>query len=82
MAQDKIFLTGALEDYQTAFRAVDTGGNGTISATELFQLFERLEHPVTYERLVAIMASYDVDQSGACGVGGRRGRRGGAAPHA
>ena len=27
-------------------RAVDSGGNGTISATELFQLFQRLDQPV------------------------------------
>ncbi len=28
-------------------RAVDAGGNGTISATELFQLFEKIGHPIT-----------------------------------
>jgi hypothetical protein len=29
-------------------RAADTGGNGTISSTELFQLFERLGHPIRW----------------------------------
>jgi hypothetical protein len=80
MAQDKIFMTGKLQEYRDAFRwgvgcnmfpcfcvemssltspptcpptfppthpphcrAVDSGGNGTISATELFQ---RLDQPV------------------------------------
>lgn len=30
-----------------ARRAVDAGGNGSVSPTELFHLFERMEHPVT-----------------------------------
>ena len=29
--------------------AVDTGGNGTVSATELYRLFEKLEQPITCE---------------------------------
>lgn len=64
MAQDNIFLSGKLSEYRDAFRAVDAGGNGTISATELYRLFERLEHPITYDQLVKIMERYDVDQSG------------------
>ncbi|KAL4440573.1 hypothetical protein ABPG75_003574 [Micractinium tetrahymenae] len=69
MAQDKIFLTGKLEEYRDAFRAVDAGGNGTISATELFQLFEKIGHPITYEKLVAVMEEYDVNQSGVLDFG-------------
>ncbi|KAL4423154.1 hypothetical protein ABPG77_007807 [Micractinium sp. CCAP 211/92] len=69
MAQDKIFLAGKLEEYREAFRAVDAGGNGTISATELFQLFEKIGHPITYEKLVSVMEKYDVDQSGVIDFG-------------
>lgn len=35
-------------------RAVDTGGNGKISATELFKLFERLEQPIRHVVCVAL----------------------------
>ncbi|KAL4423152.1 hypothetical protein ABPG77_007805, partial [Micractinium sp. CCAP 211/92] len=69
MAQDKIFLAGKLEEYREAFRAVDAGGNGTISATELYQLFETIGHPITYEKLVAVMEDYDVDHSGVIDFG-------------
>eukprot|EP00887_Chlorella_sp_A99_P002293 scaffold10.g2293.t1 len=64
MAQDKIFLQGQLTEYRKAFNSVDAGGNGTISATELYKLFERLEHPISYEKLVRVMEQYDVNQSG------------------
>lgn len=37
-----------LEEYQAAFRGVDAGGNGTISATELFHLFQKLDHPIRW----------------------------------
>ncbi|KAI3431308.1 hypothetical protein D9Q98_004367 [Chlorella vulgaris] len=64
LGQDKIFLTGKLEEYCTAFKAADSGGDGTISATELFQLFQQLGNPVSYEKLVKIFEAYDVDASG------------------
>ena len=37
---------------------------GKIGATQIAQLFEHLGHPLTYEKLVEIMAQYDVDHSG------------------
>lgn len=69
MAQDKIFLEGKLQEYRDAFRAVDAGGNGSISATELYQLFQKLGHPITYDKLVKVMEQYDVDQSGVIDFG-------------
>ena len=38
-------------------RAVDEGGNGSISPTELFQLFQRLEHPIRWGLLLMATAS-------------------------
>lgn len=64
MAQDNIFLTGKLQEYSKAFKAVDAGGDGSIGATELFRLFEKLGNPVSYDKLVKIMEQYDKDQSG------------------
>lgn len=59
-----MLLEGKLEEYRTAFNAVDNGGNGTISATEIAQLFESLGTPLSYDKLVRMMAKYDVDKSG------------------
>lgn len=65
MSQDQIFLTGKLQEYRNAFRLVDAGGNGSIGATELYQLLKRLGNPVSYDKLVRIMETYDTNQSGA-----------------
>lgn len=59
-----MLLEGKLEEYRAAFNAVDNGGNGTISATEIAQLFESLGTPLSYDKLVRMMATYDVDKSG------------------
>lgn len=59
-----MLLEGKLEEYRAAFNAVDNGGNGTISATEIAQLFESLGTPLSYDKLVRVMATYDVDKSG------------------
>ena len=61
---DGVLLEGKLEEYRTAFNAVDNGGNGTISATEIAQLFESLGTPLSYDKLVRMMAKYDIDKSG------------------
>ena len=37
---------------------------GKIGASELAELFQNLGHPLTYERLVEVMRTYDVDHSG------------------
>jgi Ca2+-binding EF-hand superfamily protein/thiol-disulfide isomerase/thioredoxin len=69
MSLDNVFLLGKLEEYREAFKAVDVGGNGSVSPTELYKLLERMEQPITYEKLVKIMEKYDVDQSGVIDFG-------------
>lgn len=65
LAQDKVFLTRALREYREAFNAFDKGGNGTVSPTELFQLFTKLESPLKdYDRICKLMDKYDVDGNG------------------
>lgn len=63
LTADGILLSGMLDDYRVAFSAVDSGGNGRISATELAQLFESLGTPLSYDRLVKVMAKYDLDNN-------------------
>ncbi|EFJ46357.1 hypothetical protein VOLCADRAFT_105559 [Volvox carteri f. nagariensis] len=64
IAYDGILLEGALSEYESAFKAVDKSGNGTIGATELGQLFAKLGNPVSPEKLVDLMQEYDKDDSG------------------
>lgn len=64
LAQDGILLEGTLEEYENAFKAVDSSGNGTIGANELAELFGKLGQPVSMEKLVEIMQKYDKDESG------------------
>lgn len=45
-------------------RAVDLSGNGTVGATELYHLFERMGNPISYEKLVRVFEVYDVDDTG------------------
>ncbi|PNH02827.1 putative calcium-binding protein CML25, partial [Tetrabaena socialis] len=61
---DGMLLEGALNDYESAFKAVDLSGNGTIGATELGQLFAKLGNPMSPEKLVELMQVYDKDDSG------------------
>eukprot|EP00197_Chlamydomonas_leiostraca_P003884 CAMPEP_0202867274 /NCGR_PEP_ID=MMETSP1391-20130828/9073_1 /ASSEMBLY_ACC=CAM_ASM_000867 /TAXON_ID=1034604 /ORGANISM="Chlamydomonas leiostraca, Strain SAG 11-49" /LENGTH=362 /DNA_ID=CAMNT_0049547303 /DNA_START=21 /DNA_END=1109 /DNA_ORIENTATION=+ len=61
---DGLLLDGKLSEYEAAFNAVDSSGNGTIGATELAQLFSMLGNPVSFEKLVDIMQEYDKDESG------------------
>ncbi|GLC40129.1 hypothetical protein PLESTB_000880200 [Pleodorina starrii] len=61
---DGILLEGTLAEYESAFKAVDKSGNGTIGATELGQLFASLGNPVSPEKLVDLMQEYDKDDSG------------------
>ncbi len=43
-----------LKEYEEAFRAVDSSGNGTIGGTELAQLFKSLGTPLSYENLAEV----------------------------
>ncbi|GFR52365.1 hypothetical protein Agub_g14924 [Astrephomene gubernaculifera] len=61
---DGILLEGTLAEYESAFKAIDKSGNGTIGATELGQLFAQLGSPVSPEKLVDLMQMYDKDDSG------------------
>ncbi|KXZ48459.1 hypothetical protein GPECTOR_27g629 [Gonium pectorale] len=64
IAYDGILLEGTLAEYESAFRGVDKSGNGTIGATELGALFAQLGNPMSPERLVELMQTYDKDDSG------------------
>lgn len=61
---DGILLDGKLSEYEQAFAAIDTSGNGTIGATEIAALFQQLGQSMSYERLVEVFQRYDLDQSG------------------
>lgn len=61
---DGILLDGKFSEYEDAFNAVDSSGNGTIGATELAKLFAELGQPLSMEKLVDIMQQYDKDESG------------------
>jgi Ca2+-binding EF-hand superfamily protein len=65
LANDKVLLARALSEYRAAFDAVDTGGNGTISPTELYRILAALDSPLKdYERIVRLMERYDLDGNG------------------
>uniref|UniRef100_A0A061SGG2 Ef-hand domain-containing thioredoxin n=1 Tax=Tetraselmis sp. GSL018 TaxID=582737 RepID=A0A061SGG2_9CHLO len=64
MMQDRIILEGKLEEYEAAFRAVDTSGNGTVGATEIAELFDSIGQPMSYMQLFRVMEKYDKDGSG------------------
>lgn len=61
---DGVLLDGQLTEYESAFKAADAGGSGTISATELADLLRALGRPLKYDALVELMARFDVDASG------------------
>ena len=43
---------------------MDAGGNGTVGATELYHLFQKMGNPISYEKLVKVFDKYDADGSG------------------
>lgn len=65
LAHDNCWLTKELDTYRSAFAAIDTGGNGTISPTELCEIFTLLGSPFqTYEKICSLMEKYDLDHNG------------------
>ncbi|GFH21753.1 uncharacterized protein HaLaN_19116, partial [Haematococcus lacustris] len=52
---DGLLLDGKFNEYEEAFKTVDSSGNGTIGATELAQVFASLGAPISYEKLVDVM---------------------------
>jgi len=61
---DGLLLDGKLSEYEAAFNAIDTSGNGTIAAMEIGQLLAQMGDPVSFEKLADIMQQYDKDESG------------------
>ena len=47
--KDGTLLDGKFEEYEQAFKAADTTGNGFIGAAEINQLFIKLGHPLRPE---------------------------------
>eukprot|EP01023_Acetabularia_acetabulum_P044590 TRINITY_DN4480_c2_g2_i1.p1 TRINITY_DN4480_c2_g2~~TRINITY_DN4480_c2_g2_i1.p1 ORF type:complete len:313 (+),score=83.12 TRINITY_DN4480_c2_g2_i1:151-1089(+) len=64
LVDDGILLEGTFQEYEDAFNAADSSGNGKLGATELARLFQNLGEPLTYEELLKIMTKYDKDESG------------------
>ncbi|KAK9917519.1 hypothetical protein WJX75_005258 [Coccomyxa subellipsoidea] len=64
LAQDNILFTGKIEEYEAAFRLVDTEGKGSVNASQLASLFQNLGHPLPYDKLTKIMSEYDVSNKG------------------
>lgn len=67
MMQDSMLLDGKLREYQRAFQAVDTSGNGTLGASEIRRLFEELGHPLTDQKLFDVMERFDAAGTGQLG---------------
>eukprot|EP00889_Picochlorum_renovo_P000996 jgi/Picre1/28026/NNA_000987.t1 len=65
LVSDNVFLTMALEDYRRLFDALDTGGNGTVGPTELYQFFNKVESPLgDYEEICNLMSRFDLNHDG------------------
>lgn len=65
LVSDNVFLTMALEDYKRLFDALDTGGNGTLSPTELYQFFDKVESPLgDYKEICDLMSRFDLNHDG------------------
>ncbi|CAK0785550.1 hypothetical protein CVIRNUC_008760 [Coccomyxa viridis] len=64
LAQDNVLFSGKIQEYEAAFELVDTEKKGSVTASQLAQLFTNLGNPLPYDRLSAIMQEYDVSKSG------------------
>ena len=61
---DGLLLEGTLAEYEAAFAAADTSGNGTLGANELRSLFASLGAPLSMDKIADVMMRYDADESG------------------
>lgn len=68
LAEDNVFLTRALKEYKAMFDGLDTGGNGTIGPTELYQFFETNADASadqgSFEHVCALISRYDLNNDG------------------
>lgn len=69
LAQDNVFLTRALKEYKAMFDALDTGGNGVIGPTELYQFFEKNADSCSndqgsFEHVCGLIDRYDLNNDG------------------
>lgn len=64
LMEDTVLLDGKLREYQQAFQAIDTSGNGLLAASEVKALFEDLGHSLTDQKLFDIMEKCDAGGQG------------------
>ncbi|KAL4520905.1 hypothetical protein Ndes2437A_g04857 [Nannochloris sp. 'desiccata'] len=65
LAHDNVFLTKALSEYRTAFKAVDQNRDGFLGPTELLSVLSKVDSPLkSYENIVRLMNKYDTDRNG------------------
>lgn len=75
LAQDNVFLTRALREYKAMFDALDTGKNGVIGPTELYQFFEKNKESMgrknggdeeegSFEHVCGLISRYDLNNDG------------------
>lgn len=64
LMDDSVLLDGKLREYQDAFQAIDTSGNGLLAASEVKALFEDLGHSLTDQKLFDIMEKCDAEGQG------------------
>lgn len=64
LMDDSVLLDGKLREYQDAFQAIDTSGNGLLTASEVKALFEDLGHSLTDQKLFDIMEKCDAGGQG------------------
>jgi Ca2+-binding EF-hand superfamily protein/thiol-disulfide isomerase/thioredoxin len=65
LAHDNVFLTRAISDYRTAFRAIDKNNDMFLGPTELISVLTAVGSPLSsYEHIVRLMDKYDTDHNG------------------
>jgi len=67
LMEDSVLLDGKLREYQAAFQAIDTSGNGSLGASEVKQLFTDLGQKLSDQKLFDIMEKFDEEGKGQLG---------------
>lgn len=63
LVMDGILLDGSYEQYRTIFEEVDVDKDGSLMEDDLRLLFQKLDRPVSHERISEIMKQFDKDGS-------------------